>query len=128
MNSYKRVLDILYKKTGVELKAEQVNLSIESELNSLLQQASGLAAKGINNAKTLEANFKTINKMNKDILRQLESIETKAVKIVVEARKKAKDIGITPPREWDDIYEKITAGLLDVPHSDRTKALEKKGI
>ena len=128
MNSYKRVLDILYKKTGVELKAEQVNLSIESELNSLLQQASGLAAKGVNNAKTLEANFKTINKMNKDILRQLESIETKAVKIVVEARKKAKDIGITPPREWDDIYEKITAGLLDVPHSDRTKALEKKGI
>ena len=116
MNNYKTVLNRLYKTKKTELKSDKIELSVTTDLKAIFEKVQSIYKKADQRANDVEKRFLAVNKENKKAKAEIDAIRKKAQKIAFDAERKAKDLGIKPPKEWSDTYDKMFK--LNVPVSN----------
>ena len=116
MNNYKTVLNRLYKTKKTELKSDKIELSVTTDLKAIFEKVQSIYKKADQRANDVEKRFLAVNKENKKAKAEIDAIRKKAQKIAFDAGRKAKELGIKPPKEWYDTYDKIAK--LNVPVSN----------
>ena len=119
MNTHRAVRQYLAKEEKkTELKSERVELNVLNDIKNIQKLVQQKVEKARDNAKRIEKEFKAVNAENKKIAASLETIRNRASDIVIDARNKAKDLGLPLPQEFKDRYNQIENDMRMVPVSN----------
>ncbi len=113
MNIEKVVNQKLFSKT--KQKLEKVDLALVDDIKTMQNQAMRLAQNARDIAKDAEKEFQKAKSETQKANEKVENIRKQAFNAIIDAREKAKEIGIELPRELYDRYDEIEEAGRKIP-------------
>jgi len=119
MNTHRAVRQYLAKEENkTELKAERFELTVVADLKKLQAQIETLSANSISRAKKLEARFQNSNNANIGDNDEAEKLSKQMFMTLSDASAQAKGLGLTLPKEWENMYDTSRKLIAKIPVSN----------
>ena len=111
MTTLDKVMGKLSELNKTELKTQKIQLALIDEIKSIEKQVAKLASTSMSEANKVESLYQKVNSENKKRVGQVQSLSESAFKIYYDARASFKELGVTVPKDFDNLADSLSENV-----------------
>lgn len=118
MTTLNRVMGKLSKLNKNELKAQKIELGLIDQLKSISKNVDQIVSSANARAQKAESMYQSTNAENAKAKSQVEGLVSQGFDIYRNARASFKELGVTMPKEYNDIGDQLSSSVGRIPVSN----------